>query len=565
MSPGHPLSHLHPVLQRVYYARQVDGADELDLSLDRLPAPDLLSGMDTMGNILADAVMGGRRLLVLADFDADGATACAVAMKGLRALGAESVDYLVPNRFEYGYGLTPEIVALAAQRKPDYIVTVDNGISSLEGVAAAKERGIGVLVTDHHLPGGELPAADAIVNPNLPGDMFPSKSLAGVGVMFYVLAALRTRLRQAGWFARHGISEPNLGRLLDLVALGTVADVVPLDRVNRVLVHQGLARIRAGQAQPGVLAMLEAAGRKHGNATAADLGFSVAPRLNAAGRLEDMSFGIECLLCDDYSRALPMTQRLDELNGERRAIEAQMQAEALELLKRRDWSLGSGGQPVVCLYDDGWHQGVIGILASRIKDRLHRPVIAFAPGGEGELKGSARSIAGVHIRDLLSEVAAAYPGLLQRFGGHAMAAGLGLRSSDYAVFVAALNDIAVRHASQWTTEQVVYSDGALGHEDFRLQFAEELRDAGPWGQGFPEPVFDGVFDVTQARILGGQHLRLGLALPDSGRRVDAMAFRRDDAERWLGCERLRLAYRLDVNDYRDTRSLQLVVDYLEPA
>lgn len=560
---NHPLQHLHPVLQRVYYARQVEDAQQLDCSLESLPPPGALSGMDTMAKLLAEAVMSNQRLLVVADFDADGATACAVALRGLRLLGAEQVDYLVPNRFEYGYGLTPEIVAIAAMRQPDYIITVDNGIASLEGVAAAKEHGIGVLITDHHLPGAELPKADAIVNPNLSGDSFPSKFLAGVGVMFYVLIALRARLREVGWFEQRGVAAPNLARLLDLVALGTVADVVPLDRINRVLVHQGVQRIRAGQAHAGVAALLEVAKRNPAWVSAADLGFGVAPRLNAAGRLEDMGLGIECLLTDRAEAARDMACGLDDLNLERRIIENRMKLEAFQLMKQGDWLEKAGQQPVVCLFDEGWHQGVIGILASRIKDRLHRPVIAFAPGGEGQVKGSARSVAGVHIRDLLRDVAAAYPGLLQKFGGHAMAAGLTLRRSDYSVFVEALAQVAVRRLRSWQRDDTLYTDGTLEHGDFLLQFAETLQQAGPWGQGFPEPSFDGVFNVEQVRIMADKHLRFVLALPSPRRRVDGVAFHVDEPRQWLGCERLRLVYRLDINEFRNTRSLQLLVDYME--
>lgn len=563
--PDQPLQHLHPVLQRIYYARDIQGAQQLDCSLDSLPPPASLSGMATMVDLLAQAVIDDQRLLVVADFDADGATACAVALRGLRALGARQVDYLVPNRFEYGYGLTPEIVALAAERRPDWLITVDNGIASLEGVAAAKALGIGVLITDHHLPGATLPAADAIVNPNLPGDAFPSKALAGVGVMFYVLIALRAKLREIGWFEQRGLSAPNLGRLLDLVALGTVADVVPLDRINRVLVQQGLQRIRKGQAHVGVLALLEVAKRNPTALVAADLGFNVAPRLNAAGRLEDMGLGIECLLTDDLAAAREMACALDGLNLERRGIEDRMKLEAFKIMQSGDWLAKAERQPVACLFDAGWHQGVIGILASRVKDRLHRPVIAFAPGSDGELKGSARSVSSIHIRDLLSDVAVAHPGLLQKFGGHAMAAGLTLRQADYPAFVQALEQVAARQLQGWQAENTLYTDGELEHGDFLLQFAETLQQAGPWGQGFPEPSFDGLFEVEEVRIMAEKHLRLVLILPATGRRVDGVAFNVDEPKQWLGCRRLRLVYRLDVNTFRDARTLQLRVEYLEAA
>ncbi|MEN8260144.1 MAG: DHHA1 domain-containing protein, partial [Pseudomonadota bacterium] len=446
---------------------------------------------------------------------------------------------------------------------PDVLITVDNGISSIEGVDAANQRGIKVLITDHHLPGPQLPTAHAIVNPNLDGEEFPSRALAGVGVMFYVLMALRSRLRDAGWFARAGVPEPNLGQLLDLVALGTIADVVPLDHVNRILVHQGLQRIRSGKAQPGILALIEVAGRNAKALTASDLGFAVGPRLNAAGRLEDMTLGIEALLTQDMEEARSMAARLNELNTERREIEEQMKLEAVRLIKGMK-VLDEAHLPVgVCLYDDGWHQGVVGILASRIKDRLHRPVIAFAPAGNGEIKGSGRSIPGVHIRDVLSNVATGHPGLLKKFGGHAMAAGLSLHISDYPAFSLAFDRAVRDNLNGIDLAQTVYTDGRLEGSEMALEFAELLQGAGPWGQGFPEPAFDGEFEVIQARIVGQKHLKMVLRLPESPRMVDAIAFFVDDPESWLGTPKVRLVYRLDVNEYRDTRSLQLVVEYME--
>ncbi|MDE2088781.1 MAG: single-stranded-DNA-specific exonuclease RecJ, partial [Gammaproteobacteria bacterium] len=465
--------------------------------------------------------------------------------------------------FEYGYGLTPEIVAVAAQQSPDLIITVDNGISSLDGVAAARALGIQVLITDHHLPGVRLPEADAIVNPNLPDDVFPSKHLAGVGVIFYVLAALRARLREESWFTRMGTAEPNLAQFLDLVALGTVADVVPLDHNNRILVDQGLQRIRAGQCCAGVLALLEVAGRRRENLVAADLGYAVAPRLNAAGRLQDMSLGIECLLCDDPQAARTMARRLDELNRDRREIETEMQDQALAALAALD--LDPERLPVgLCLFDERWHQGVIGILAARIKERLHRPVIAFAPAGTDEIKGSARSVSGLHIRDALDAVAAGNPGLITRFGGHAMAAGLSLTRERLPAFSDAFDREVRRHLSGDDLRGVIHSDGELTETELSLELAELLRAAGPWGQGFPEPVFDGVFEVVNRRVVGERHLKLQLRSSRASSCIDAIAFNAAEPAPAEG-ERVCIAYRLDVNDYRGLRSLQLIVEHLEPA
>jgi single-stranded-DNA-specific exonuclease len=556
-------SHLPCLLQRIYTGRNLGSTEELDRSLNKLPSPWLLSGMESMVERLADAMRSQSHLLIVADFDADGATSCAVAVLGLRLFGAQRVSYIVPNRFEYGYGLTPEIVAVAARHKPDVLITVDNGISSIEGVGAAHKLGMGVLITDHHLPGSELPEADAIVNPNLPGDAFPSKSLAGVGVMFYVLMALRTRLREADWFARSGIAEPNLGQLLDLVALGTVADVVALDHVNRILVHQGLQRIRRGQAHAGVTALLEVSGRAPRKVNAADLGFAAAPRLNAAGRIEDMGLGIECLLATDPETARNLAVRLDRLNHERREIEDQMKLAALAILEGMEDTRQGRNAAGLCLYDAAWHQGVIGILASRIKDRLHRPVIAFAPSGTGQLKGSARSIPGVHIRDVLSDIAAGHPQLLNRFGGHALAAGLSLNAADFERFAEIFDAEVARHLEGVDLDHAIHSDGELAADEMRLESAELLQQAGPWGQGFPEPLFDGEFEVVQTRVVGNRHLKLVLKTPDQARMIDAIAFFVDDPESWLGCNRLKAAYRLDVNEFRDHRSLQLRIEYME--
>jgi len=557
------LPHLPPLLRRIYLARNLVEPEELERGLAKLPSPWLLSGMETLVSQLIEAIQTRKHLLIVADFDADGATSCALGVLGLKAMGAAQVSYIVPNRFEYGYGLTPEIVQVAARQKPDVLITVDNGISSIEGVQAAKALGMKVLVTDHHLPGAELPEADAIVNPNLPGDGFPSKALAGVGVMFYVLMALRARLRENGWFAARGSVEPNLGQWLDLVALGTVADVVALDRVNRILVHQGLQRIRGMQARPGIMALLEVAGRKPAAATASDLGFTVGPRLNAAGRMEDMAVGIECLLSENREEARAMASQLDQLNRDRREVEDQMRLDAFAILENLDTQKRAQDLAGVCLYDASWHQGVIGILASRVKDRLHRPVIAFAPAGNGELKGSARSIAGVHIRDVLADIAAAYPGLLNRFGGHAMAAGLSLEKEAYHAFAKVFDAEIAKRIEGMDLAHAVHSDGELSAEELRLESAELLQQGGPWGQGFPEPLFDGEFEVVQARIVGEKHLKLVLRTPDQMRMIDGIVFFVDNPESWLGQTRLRLAYKLDVNEFRDNRTVQLRVEYME--
>ncbi|QKE62357.1 single-stranded-DNA-specific exonuclease RecJ [Aquipseudomonas campi] len=556
------LGDLPPLLTRLYAARGVQSAAELDKGLARLIPYQQLKGIDGAVELLVLALQQRQRILIVGDFDADGATASSVGVLGLRMLGAAHVDYLVPNRFEYGYGLTPEIVAVALQRQPDLLLTVDNGISSVDGVAAAKAAGLTVLVTDHHLPGPELPAADAIVNPNQPGCEFPSKALAGVGVMFYVLLALRARLRELGWFASTGIAEPNLGELLDLVALGSVADVVPLDANNRILVHQGLARIRAGRARPGLRAVLEVAGRQHGRITSTDLGFILGPRLNAAGRLDDMSLGIECLLCEDEALARDMAQQLDELNKDRKSIEQGMQREALAQLK----DLPLADMPFgLCLFEPDWHQGVIGILASRLKERYHRPAIAFADACDGVLKGSARSVPGLHIRDALDAVAAKHPGLISKFGGHAMAAGLSLPQEHYGAFAAAFDAEVRRQLTEDDLTGRLLSDGQLGVEEFHLELAKALRHAGPWGQHFPEPLFHGVFQIVQQRLVGDKHLKLVLKTECGGQTLDGIAFN-IDREVWPNpnVRWVELAYKLDVNEYQGRESVQLMVAHIAP-
>ncbi|WP_027909220.1 single-stranded-DNA-specific exonuclease RecJ [Pseudomonas sp. URMO17WK12:I4] len=555
------LGNLPPLLTRLYAARGVRSAVELEKGLARLIPFTQLKGIEAAVELLVEGLRQRQRMLIVGDFDADGATASSVGMLGLRMLGAAHVDYLVPNRFEYGYGLTPEIVAVALGREPDLLITVDNGISSIEGVAAAKAAGLKVLVTDHHLPGHELPAADAIVNPNQPGCTFPSKSLAGVGVIFYVLLALRARLRELGWFTVER-PEPNLGELLDLVALGSVADVVPLDANNRILVHQGLARIRAGRARPGLRALLEVAGKQHARITSTDLGFILGPRLNAAGRLDDMSLGIECLLCEDEALARDMAVQLDQLNQDRKAIEQGMQREALAQLK----DLPLENLPFgLCLFEADWHQGVIGILASRLKERYHRPTIAFADAGDGMLKGSARSVPGFHIRDALDAVASRHPGLISKFGGHAMAAGLSLPAEHFETFAKAFDDEVRRQLCEDDLTGRLLSDGVLSIDEFNLPLARELRNAGPWGQHFPEPLFHGAFQLVQQRIVGERHLKVVLKSECGSVQLDGIAFGVDrevwpnPTVRWV-----ELAYKLDVNEFRGQESVQLLISHLAP-
>ncbi len=559
--PQAGLRELHPVLAQVYYHRNLTDPGELDHSLERLLPPAGLVDIDRATRLLAELIGADGRILIVADFDADGATSCALAVRALRAMGAKHVDFLVPNRFEYGYGLTPEIVEVAVKRRPDLIMTVDNGMSSIEGVKAARDHGIRVLITDHHLAGSMLPAANAIVNPNGPNDAFASKNLAGVGVIFYVMLALRARLRAGGWFASRAIPQPNLARMLDLVALGTVADVVPLDYNNRILVAQGLKRMRQGQCCAGIRALLEVAGRDLGRITASDLGFVIGPRLNAAGRLEDMSIGIACLLTDDSHQALTLARQLDQLNQERRSIEAGMQTQALTAL--RSLQLDSALPAGLCLFDESWHQGVIGILAARIKERFHRPVIAFAPANALELKGSARSVSGLHIRDTLDAVAARHPGLLRRFGGHAMAAGLTLDRSHLQAFRAAFAEEVARRLDSESMQGAVVSDGGLDGRDMTLELALLLQAGGPWGQGFPEPLFDGTFEIAGARCVGEKHLKLVLRHAD-GTELDAIAFNHA-AGPWQTGRRVHAAYRLDVNFFKGNSSVQLIVTHLAPA
>ena len=562
VTPALASSGLSPLLQRLYANRGVTAPDEIDLTLKGLLPPQLLRGVTDAAALLADAIEGEARVVIVGDFDADGATSSALAVSVLRQMGLQEVSYLVPNRFEYGYGLSPEIVALAAEREPDLIVTVDNGISSHAGVATAQGLGISVLITDHHLPGDELPSADVIVNPNQPGCSFPSKSLAGVGVMFYVLTALRAELRDREWFERCGLVMPNLGDALDLVALGTVADVVPLDRNNRILVAAGLARIRAGRGRPGIDALLEIAGRSASELSSSDLGFILGPRLNAAGRLEDMAIGIECLLAESAFAARPLAQQLDDLNRERRDIEANMQEEALAQLSTvevDDEALKFG----LCVYNKSFHQGVVGIVAARLRERYHRPTIVFAEAGNDELKGSGRSIPGVHIRDVLDHVATTHPDLIGKFGGHAMAAGLSLHHKDLNQFQEAFNTAVALALEHVPPEPVVMTDGELAVEELNLNNAEAIAAAGPWGQHFPEPIFEGSFVLVDQRLLKDKHLKL--TLEAEGENFEAIAFNVD-----RGCwpndqvARVRIAYQPDINSYRGERRLQLMIRHLWP-
>ncbi len=564
--PGVP-----PLLARLYAARGVRSPDDLAQALTALQPASALRGLEAALALLEQALRERWRILIIGDFDADGATSTALSVRALRALGAAHVDFLVPNRFTYGYGLTPEIVAVAlAEKQPDLIVTVDNGIASLDGVRAAQAAGVKVLITDHHLPGDELPPAEAIVNPNQPDCDFPSKHLAGVGVVFYVLSVLRSRLRTAGWFAEQGLVEPNMADYLDLVALGTVADVVTLDANNRLLVRQGLARIRAGRCCAGITALLKVAERDPARLVASDLGFVVAPRLNAAGRLDDMAEGILCLLTDSPEQALRMARELDALNHERRDIESGMQQEALSALQALQLH-DDNVPPGLVLYDRYWHQGVIGILAGRIKERFHRPTIAFAPAqapahGEtpAELKGSARSIPGVHIRDVLDAVATRNPGLITRFGGHAMAAGLSLPSTNLVAFREAFTRTLAEWVDPSTFEAVLLTDGELAASDFTEAVARLVREGGPWGQAFPEPLFEGEFICLEQRLLKDKHLKLSLCHPDSNRVMDGIAFNIDRAC-WPNpiCKRVRLAYRLDLNYFRGMETLQLRIESLK--
>ena len=558
-------SSMHPVLQRVYAARDVKSMDDIDYSLAKLYPYDSLTGIDKAVSLLQEALINKKRILIVADFDTDGATSCALAIRGLGQMGAEDIVYVVPNRFEYGYGLTPEIVDIALDYDPDLLITVDNGISSIVGVKHAKENGVQVLITDHHLPSDEIPEADAIVNPQLSGDRFPSKNLAGVGVVFYVLLALRAKLKQDNWFDSNNLSYPNLSHLLDIVALGTVADVVPLDKNNRSMVAYGLKLIRNNKSIIGITALLKQANRSIESITASDLGFAIAPRLNAAGRLTDMSLGIECLITDDEKKAREIAAELDELNKERRQIQDEMQAQALiELENDLEKSAGELAYGI-CLFNQDWHQGVVGILAAKVKERFNRPVIVFANESEDILKGSARSISGLHIRDLLEEITRIHPDLILSFGGHAMAAGLTIKKSHLDTFKNCFDQTVQCQLAEEDMRGEYLTDGELNVNELGIQLAYDIQSAGPWGQTFPEPLFDGVFKLIDKRIVGGNHLKLKVQIGNSDKIIDAIVFNKTD-EDWEGePDYVNLVYRVSINNYLGRQNLQLVADYIEPV
>lgn len=550
---------LPPLLERVFRSRGLTHGRELDLALGALTPPEGLPDLDRAAVRLADAVRNGEHILIVGDFDADGATSVALALSLLTAMGASRVSFLVPNRFEFGYGLSPEIVALAVSRSPDVIVTVDNGTSSVDGVQLAREHGVDVIITDHHLAGSTLPDAFALVNPNLPGADFPSRAMAGVGVIYYVLGAVRARLKDAGWFEARPL--PNLADWLDLVAVGTVADVVPLDHNNRIMVAQGLRRMRAGRVRPGIRALCEVAGRRLERLSAEDLGFAIGPRLNAAGRLDDMTLGIQCLLAADVARARELATALDELNHARRALEQEMVQDAELIVATHAQSVE--GRYGLTVYDPTWHQGIVGIVAGRLREKYHRPVIAFAEAGDAapdELKGSARSLPGLHIRDVLECIASRYPALVVRFGGHAMAAGLSVKRVHYRRFEKIFDAVVAEHLPEAALSPVLHSDGSLSLEELSLDMARRLAGAGPWGQQFPMPAFHDEFELISQRVVGERHLKL--VLKKGQKLFDAIAFRQPPLP--PDVRRLEVLYRLDENDYRDRQTLQLVVEHLRP-
>ena len=566
------LANTHPILSSIYHARGIESVEDLQYELKGLLPYHRLFDIEKAATIIADSIMQRERILIVGDFDADGATSTALAIRALRQFGAHEACYLVPNRFEYGYGLTPEIVEVARHMQPQLLITVDNGISSLAGVKAAKEAGIKVVVTDHHLAADKLPNADAIVNPNQPACGFESKAACGCAVIFYVMTAVRTELRQRGWFTQR--QEPNMAQFLDLLALASVADVVPLDKNNRILVDQGLKRIRAGKAISGINALLKIAGKSPNNLVASDLGFAIGPRLNAAGRLDDMATGIECLLTDNDALADQYAEELNTLNEERKNIERGMQQQAMTWLQSQslaqfDQQAGHQHLPWgLCLHDADWHQGVIGILASRIKDKVHRPVIAFANAElvqeqEQEIKGSARSIPGLHIRDALDLIAKRRPDVLTKFGGHAMAAGLSIKLKDYATFQTEFDKVCHELMTEDQLDQVILSDGELRAEDFNLNLAAMIKYAGPWGQQFPEPIFDGEFLIINQKIVGSNHLKLTLGIIGTQQVIDAIAFN-IDLDEWTddNCQKIHCAYQLDINEFRGMQSVQLMIRHL---
>ncbi|HHF3270517.1 TPA: single-stranded-DNA-specific exonuclease RecJ [Vibrio diabolicus] len=557
-----------PILKRIYINRGITDPAQLETSARGLHSYQKLGGIEQAVELLFQAIKEQKRIIVVGDFDADGATSSALSVLALRMLGSHNVDYLVPNRFEDGYGLSPEVVDQALELGAEMIMTVDNGVSSIEGVRYAKENGITVLVTDHHLPGQVLPDVDAMVNPNLESCHFPSKALAGVGVAFYLMMALCVHMRKHNWFAEQGMQEPKLMELIDLVALGTVADVVPLDENNRILVHQGLQRIRAGKARPGIQALIEVAKRDARRLVASDFGFALGPRINAAGRLDDMSFGVELLMCNNIHAARRMASELDGLNQTRKEIEEGMKQEAMAFCERLQFGEGSELPYGLALFQRDWHQGVIGILASRIKEKFHRPVIAFADGGEGTIKGSCRSIPGLHMRDALDFIDTQNPGLIIKFGGHAMAAGLTIKEQDFERFSRLFDEVVKKELDEAALKGVIMSDGELKPEEFSMHVAEQLRSGGPFGQAFPEPIFDGEFKVLHQKLVGEKHLKLMLEPLYKGHptnvMIDGIAFN-VDLRRWpdVSVKTVRLAYKLDVNEFRGNQSLQLMIDHIE--
>lgn len=557
-----------PILKRIYINRGVTSLEQLQTAVRSLHSYQKMHGINDAVELLFEAIQHNKRIIVVGDFDADGATSSALSVLALRMLGSHNVDYLVPNRFEDGYGLSPEVVDQAIEIGAQVIMTVDNGVSSIEGVRYAKQQGLKVLVTDHHLPGHELPDVDAMVNPNLQECAFPSKALAGVGVAFYLMMALCVHMRKNGWFEQQGMAEPKLMELVDLVALGTVADVVPLDENNRILVHQGLQRIRAGKARPGIQALIEVAKRDARRIVASDFGFALGPRINAAGRLDDMSFGVELLMSNNIHAARRMASELDGLNQTRKEIEEGMKQEAMAFCERLQFGENSKLPHGLVLFQRDWHQGVIGILASRVKDKFHRPVIAFADGGEGSIKGSCRSIPGLHMRDTLDRIDTQNPGLIVKFGGHAMAAGLTILEKDFERFAKLFDEAVKNELDEAVLKGVIVSDGELKPEEFSMHTAELLRSGGPWGQAFPEPLFDGEFKVLHQKLVGEKHLKLMLEPLHKGHptniMIDGIAFN-VDLRRWpdASVKTVRLAYKLDINEFRGNQSLQLMIDHIE--
>ena len=554
---------IHPVLKRIYASRNIKSSEDLDYSLGSLIPYEELSGVDDVVILLQEMITQKKRILIVADFDADGATSCALAIRGLTAMGAEDVIYVVPNRFEHGYGLSPKIVDVALDHDPDLIVTVDNGISSISGVEHAKKNGIKVLITDHHLPGDKLPSADVIINPQLKENKFPSKNLAGVGVIFYILLALRAKLKAENWFDEKNIKYPNLANLLDLVALGTISDLVPLDKNNRTMVAHGLKLMRKNKSKAGILAILNQSGRQLSTLTSGDLSFAIAPRLNAAGRLTDMSLGIECLLTDDKENATEMAKKLNQLNIERRQIQDNMEEQAFTEFEKYLQDTSKKIPHGICIYNQNWHQGVVGILAAKIKEKFNRPVIVFAQECQGILKGSARSITELHIKDVFDEIARLYPELILTFGGHAMAAGLTIEESQFDRFSDVFNKVVNQYISSDSLEDQCLTDGELSGDDFSLPLALAIQNAGPWGQSFPEPIFVGQFKILDKRVVGESHLKLKLQSRNNNT-LDAIAFNMTDDDWPSKLEQIISTYRLGINNYRGHSQVQLFIEHIEP-